>query len=77
MDQLLLRDALLLTRHWARTPPAFVSLARIARWLGAAPAPSTGAADAASPTHEPGAPLAYSTKDEILAFQARVNGVQR
>jgi hypothetical protein len=74
VDQLLLSDALLLTRHWERTPPAFVSLARIARWLGAAAAASTGSA--LSPTREPGAPLEYSTKDEILAFQARVNAMQ-
>ncbi len=65
-----LSDALGLFKYWERTPPAFVSLNRIARALGAVPKTETTTDASPEPASH------YSTKDEIMAFQQRVNAVQ-
>ena len=72
-----LSDALGLFKYWERTPPAFVSLHRIALALVGAPKDATNAPARGLPTERADSPHYVrptpSSKEEVLAMQARIS----
>jgi hypothetical protein len=59
-----------LNRRWAEMPPAAVNLARIARFLGAAPAPAAKPQDPIAQARAAGIPLMEGRlpEDPLLGF---------
>jgi hypothetical protein len=82
---MLLADALDLFKYWERTPPAFVSLNRLARTFGAVPVDAPAAATLPAQRRLPELRADHpdyvrptpSSREEVLAMQARFAGATR